>query len=120
MKPSIESPAYITSRNVALIASLRLARDYIDTLLDLDEKDATDALRNMGKNITKHLNNALHLDAFDVGDRVIAESADLGLSEYEGVITSKRHASDGLALFTVTDSEDNGNDHEAHEMRLAD
>ena len=107
-------------RNTALVAALREARDYLDSLLNATPEEAIDFLTNNGEDVTDELSDALHIDAFDVGDTVLAHSTDLDLSEYEGVITSKRITLTGLALFTVTDSEDNGNDHEPHEMRLAD
>lgn len=103
-------------RNVALVAALRESRDFIEALLD--SSDPANLLMNSGENLTTTQNNVLHLDAFDVGDTVLAESADLGLSEYEGIIVAKKIDTNGAALFTVRDQEDNGNDHEAHEMRL--
>lgn len=120
MNPSIESLAYITSRNVALIAALREACDFIDGLLDATPKDAASLLSNHGEDLTARLNDALHLDAFDIGDNVLAESADLNLSEYQGVIVAKKLETDGSALFTVEDQDGDGNDHEAHEIRLVD
>jgi hypothetical protein len=120
-RPANDAADLITrmiERETALVAALRLARDYIDTLLDLDEKDATDTLGNMGENITKHLNSALGLDAFDLGDNVLAESPQL--SEYQGVIVGKHIETGGLALFTVKDQDGDCWDHEPEEIRLAD
>lgn len=118
MNPSIESLAHITSRNVALIAALREARDFIDGLLDATPKDAASLLSSHGEDVTARLNGALHTDAFDIGDNVLAESADLSLSEYQGMIVGKRVNTDGSALFTVEDQDGDGWDHEAHEIRL--
>lgn len=116
MNPSIESPAYIASRNTALIAALREARDFIEAIMD--SSDPASLLINSGANVTAGINSTLQSDAFDVGDDVLAWSADLDLSEYIGIIVGKRVNTDGSALFTVEDQDGDGNDHEAHEIRL--
>lgn len=114
-KPTIES---LAARNAELIAALREARDFINALLD--STDPTNLLTNSGEDVTARLNGALHLDAFDIGDNVLAESADLDLSEYQGVIVGKKLETDGSALFTVEDQDGDGWDHEVHEIRLVD
>lgn len=120
MKPTSSKPTVqsLTARNAELIAALREARDFINALLD--STDPTNLLVNSGEDVTDRLNGALGQDAFDIGDDVLAESFELGLSEYQGVIVEKRLETDGSALFTVEDQDGDGNDHEAHEIRLVD
>lgn len=113
-KPTVQS---LTTRNVELITALREARDFINALLD--STDPTNLLVNSGEDVTDRLNGALGQDAFDIGDNVLAESAEFGLSEYQGVIAKKRVETDGSALFTVEDQDGTHNDHEVHEIRLA-
>ena len=112
-KPTTES---LTARNAELIAALREARDFIEAVMD--SSDPVNLLANSGEDVTDGLNHTLDLDAFDIGDNVLAESADLDLSEYQGVIVGKRVNTDGSALFTVEDQDGTHNDHEAHEIRL--
>lgn len=114
-KPTVQS---LTARNAELIAALREARDFIEAAMD--STDPVNLLANSGEDVTAGINDTLHLDAFDIGDNVLAESAEFGLSEYQGVITGKRINTDGSALFTVEDQDGDGNDHEAHEIRLVD
>lgn len=107
-------------RNTALVAALREARDFVNTLLDSTPKDAAALLSNSAEGMDERINRVLNHDAFDIGDNVLAESTDLDLSKYQGIIVEKRVNTDGSALFTVEDQEGDCNDHEAHEIRLAD
>lgn len=113
IKPTVQS---LTARNAELIAALREARDFIEALMD--RADPTNLLVNSGEDVTDRLNGALGQDAFDIGDDVLAECAEFGLSEYQGVIAKKRIETDGSALFTVEDQDGTHNDHEVHEIRL--
>ena len=106
----------IYDRNTALVAALREARDFIEAVMD--SGDPASLLINSGEDVTARLNDALHLDAFDIGDNVLAESANLDLSEYQGLIVGKREDRDGTPLFAVEDQEGNCRDHSAEEIRL--
>lgn len=112
--------ARMTDRETALVTALREARNYIESLLGAAPEEAGDYLTNNGEGVTETLNDALHLDAFDVGDNVLAESYEFDLSEYQGIIVKKRIETDGSALFTVEDQNGTHNDHSPEQIRLAD
>jgi hypothetical protein len=105
-------------RETALVAALREARDFVNALLDSTPEDAAALLSNEAEGMDERINRALGLDAFDLGDNVLAESPQL--SEYQGVIVGKRIETDGLALFAVKDQDGDCWDHEPEEIRLAD
>ena len=119
-RPANEAADLLTqmaTREATLIAALRGARDYLDRLLSSSPIETEHLSREMPQIVTA-LNAVLHLDAFDLGDDVIAFGN--GLHAYQGVISGKRTQTDGSPLYTVEDQNGDHHDHELAEVRQAD
>lgn len=82
-------------------------REFLDSLMTATPAEsALDFLTNNGDLVIDHVNEALGIDAFQVGDKVRVEPRTDALTPFSGTVVSKRLDDNGVPLFTVSEHDD--------------